>query len=270
MVTRALLALLAALTTGCSHHRFVAAPDEAARAAQEAAVAEISRSVPVAEFESGTFTSPEGAVIPYRLLRPRPIEPDRTYPLVVIFHGSGAIGTDNVSQIGPLAKSWATPAMRERHPAFVLVPQFSGRSAVYRDAGTPNATSSATNLLRAALMLIDEMVRTLPVDEQRVSAIGFSMGGSAVWNALVLRPELFASAAIVAGVPNPEALHRSSTRLLLVHGDADEENPFSAALRAYEQAGSRRIEFRQYRGLAHDFPPDLIATDALKEWLLRR
>jgi predicted peptidase len=71
---------------------------------------------------------------------------ERAYPLIVIFHGFGAIGTDNVSQIGPVAKCSATPEMRERYPAFVLVPQFAARSAVYSGSGATN--TSATNFRR--------------------------------------------------------------------------------------------------------------------------
>lgn len=266
MHPRTLLPLLALLAAaGCASRanppRLIAAPDPP--------LAEIRSSVPLTDFEAGTFAAGGGIVLPYRLLRPRQVEPGRTYPLVVIFHGSGAIGSDNASQIGPVARSWATPAVRERYPVFVLVPQFPDRSAVYRDIGTPRATSAGTPLLHAALALVDDAVRTLPVDAQRVYAIGFSMGGSAVWNALALRPGLFAAAVSVAGVPNPAALRRGRTRLLLVHGDADEENPFSAILRVYGEARSPRVELWQYQGLGHEFPADLVTGTALAEWLLR-
>jgi predicted peptidase len=189
---------------------------------------------------------------------------------VVLFHGSGAIGTDNVSQVGPFAKSWATPPLRSRYPAFVVVPQFPARSAVYRDEGKPTASSSATRSLHVGLALIDELVRTLPIDRQRVYAAGFSMGGSAVWNAMALRPGLFSAAVVVAGVPNTEALRRGQTRLLLVHGDADAENPFSTTVRVYEQARSPRVELWQYRGLGHDFPAELLLNTAIADWLFGR
>lgn len=265
----AAVAFLAGCTYPIAPPRVVPALGAEAIAARQTAVQQLMESVPAAAFEAATFTAADGTLLPYRLLRPSHIERGRTYPLIVLFHGSGAIGTDNVSQIGPLAKSWATPAMRERHPAFVLVPQFAGRSAVYRDAGTPAATSTGTKLLDAALALVDETVRTLPIDERRICAIGFSMGGSAVWNALALRPDRFAAAVAVSGVPNAAALRRGRTRLLLVHGDADEENPFAATLGVYDSRWTRRVELWQYRGLGHEFPPDLIVGTELADWLLR-
>lgn len=217
----------------------------------------------VSEYEAAKFRD-----VRYRLLRPQHVARGERYPLVVIFHGSGAIGTDNVSQIGPLAKSWAAPAMRDCYPAFVLVPQFRARSANYSGSGA-TMTSYATDDLRNALGAIDNVIEKLPIDRQRIVAIGFSMGGSAVWNALVLRPRFFATAVSVAGVPNRDALPiLGRTRLLLVHGDADPENPFAAAAAAYEAAPKDRVEFLRSEGLGHEFPHDLITEPTLAKWLL--
>lgn len=257
----------------CAHRRgaprVVPLPDQATRAANDARIAELTRSVPVATFEAATFTAPDGTTVPYRLLRPASIEPGVTYPLVVVLHGSGAIGTDNVSQVGMLAKSWATPAIRSRYPAFVVVPQFARRSAEYRDRGTPAASSTATSTIHAGVALIDELVAALPVDRQRVYAAGFSMGGSTVWHMLALRPDLFAAAIAVAGVPPADALVPPRTRLLLIHGDADTENPFSAASRAFEQSRHRAIELWQYRGRGHEFPAELLVGTTIADWLFQ-
>jgi predicted peptidase len=262
-------ALLLIATAACSTSPRVVPPtDGATIAALQAKVSEMSRSVAVNDFEAATFTTSNGTTIPYRLLRPSNVEPGRTYPLVVIFHGSGAIGTDNVSQVGPYAKSWATPLMRERYPAFVLVPQFSSRSAVYTGTGAAT-TSQPTDLLREALVAIEDVKRTLPIDPRRVYAVGFSMGGSAVWSSLVLRPDLFSAAVSVAGVPTPELRTLGRTRLLLVHGDADDENPFDAALAAHEALAPRQVEFWRYEGLGHEFPLDLLVGTGIAEWLFR-
>jgi poly(3-hydroxybutyrate) depolymerase len=267
-----IMAVIICLALGaCAHarspRRIVPLPDDVTRAADDARVADMMRAVPVAAFEAATFTAPDDTIVPYRLLRPAEIAPGVTYPMVVVFHSSGAIGTDNVSQVGMLAKSWATPTMRSRYPAFVVVPQFATRSAEYRDIGTPAASSTATASLHAGLALIAELVTTLPVDRQRVYAAGFSMGGSAVWHALALRPGLFSAGVAVSGVPPANALIPPATPLLLIHGDADQENPFRAALRAYEQSRGASIELWQYRGRGHEFPAELLAGTAVADWL---
>lgn len=222
----------------------------------------IAREVPVHTYEAHETTAADGAKIRYRLLRPRTISATKRYPLLILFHGSGAIGTDNRAQVGALAKSWARGGLGGRE-AFVLIPQFSERSAVYA-----NESSTATQSLRNVLALIDTLKTTLPIDARRVHAVGFSMGGSAVWNAIALRPGLFASAAIVAGVPNADAIPAlGRTRLLLVHGDADVENPFSATMRVFETAPRNRVTLWRYSGLAHEFPAQLIVGTELLDWL---
>ena len=258
-----MLLLSLALTTAVSIRQIKPASDS-----QQPEVAKLAAGVSVDEFEAGRFTTPTGAVVRYRLLRPR-VTNRRSYPLVVIFHGSGAIGSDNVSQLGPLAKSWATPRMVNDYPAFVLVPQFPARSAVYSGSGAAT-TSQPTDELRNALALIDEITRTLPIDRKQICAIGFSMGGSAVWNAIALRPRLFSAAVIVSGVPNLAALPKlGRTRLLLVHGDADDENPFTATRAAFDAAPKNRVELWQYERLGHEFPAELIVHPDLARWLFR-
>lgn len=264
-----LFALLAACAPAVKPPRVVPLPDDATRAALDARLQELVRTVPVDVYEARTFTAADGTNVPYRLLRPKELAAGRTYPLIVLFHGQGGIGTDNIAQVGQLARTWATPPLRDRYPAFVLVPQFADRSAVYRNAGTPAAASSATTHLHAGLALIDEVVRTLPVDRTRIHAMGFSMGASAIWNAIALRPELFSSAIAVAGVPNADALRRGRTRLLLIHGEEDSENPFAATLRAFEEVRTPRVELWRYRGRGHEFPAELLFSTALAEWLLR-
>src|SRR5690606_29138871 len=83
------------------------------------------------DFASGIFHTANDTGLPYRLLSPLRVEPGKQYPLVVHFHNSGAIGSDNRAQIerDVAARAWALPHTRLRHAAFVLVPQFSERSA---------------------------------------------------------------------------------------------------------------------------------------------
>jgi predicted peptidase len=187
---------------------------------------------------------------------------------VVIFHGSGAIGDDNRSQIGPLARSWATDDARRRYPAFLLVPQFSGRTANYAQQAGGLPQSEGTEMLRAGLELVQHVRATENIASGKVFALGFSMGGSALWNALHWLPGLFSRAIIVAGVPSAETRDLGATRVLLVHGDQDVENPFTAAWNAFLQSPPP-LEFWRFRGLGHELPQELIAGDRLQAWMFR-
>ncbi|GHC02281.1 prolyl oligopeptidase family serine peptidase [Thermomonas carbonis] len=225
------------------------------------------------DFEAGTFTASDGTTLPYRLLAPARIEPGRRYPVVVQFHGSGAIGSDNRAQVERdfAARAWAIPAIRARHPAFVLVPQFPVRSANYDDPSTPRV-ANATPALSAALELVDAIVAKQPVDPARIYASGFSMGGSATWLSLLARPKLFAAAMPISGIApdRDRAKELKHIPILVLHGDADTENPIDAdreMVAAIRAAGGRQVRMRTHVGLAHMPPGDLVPGDAWRDWL---
>ncbi len=231
----------------------------------------VMASITLARFQTGTFTARDGTVLPYRLLTPLQMQPGRRYPLVVQFHGSGGIGNDNHGQLDNTAKAWDLPAVRTRHPAFVLLPQFTERSANYDDPQTPHSAHPGPQL-DAALELVDAIMSGQPIDHDRIYATGFSMGGSATWLAVLARPQLFAAAMPVSAVA-PERMRAGELKqlpLLVLHGDADTENPIDsdrAMVTAIGAAGGRRIRMRVYAGLAHRPPADLVPGDWWRDWL---
>ena len=253
-------------------------PDDGAPVDSAALAAALARyaAVPDSLFRSGTFTDAGGVRLVYRLLSPPDPRPGARYPLVVVFHGSGAIGADNAAQLGPFARSWAAPAVRARFPAYVLVPQFPARSAVYTlGAGGVPASSRPTEAADAALALLDSIAARLPVDRGRVYAVGFSMGGSTAWHTAAAAPARFAAALPIAGVA-PDAADTARVArlarvpLYVVHGTADAENPIgpdramAAALRA---AGARGLRVWEPVGLDHRVPPAFFVSDAWRAWL---
>ncbi len=225
------------------------------------------------DFDAGRFTAADGTVLPYRLLTPERIEPGRQYPLVVQFHNSGGIGADNRAQIekDASARAWAMPSVRARHPSFVLIPQFSARSANYDDPKQPQM-AYATAQLQASLELIDTIVAQHPVDPGRLYATGFSMGGSTTWLAAVARPRFFAAVVPVSAVapdrrPAADLAHLPA---LAFHGDADTENPIASDREwaaALHLANGRQMRLREYVGLTHQPPGDFIPGDWWRDWM---
>ena len=61
--------------------------------------------------------------MPYRLMKPEKIEPGKTYPLIVSLHGSGGVGSDNLSNLRFWNGVLARPELRSKYPCFVLAPQ---------------------------------------------------------------------------------------------------------------------------------------------------
>ncbi len=270
----ALVAMIASLTGCISGHPTretvrIAPTDDAAAARVTAA---IDTTITVDVFAACTFRH-GGVTLPYRLLAPALLAPGIRYPLVLVLHGSGVMGDDNRAQLGPFARSWARPELRNRFPAFVVVPHFATRTAVYSiDARDSLPSSEGTAALDAALALIMELLSTHPIDSSRVYVVGFSMGASAAWNALVGRPGLFAAAITIAGVPPPRAMATflAASPLLIAHGTADVENPIAADRAMYTAlrgAGARSLRFREYIGLDHRVPPDFFSETTWHAWL---
>ncbi|HWK03518.1 MAG TPA: alpha/beta hydrolase-fold protein [Puia sp.] len=226
-------------------------------------------------FEPGMYTGSNEIAIRYRLLRPDTTKKKDRYPLVLVLHGSGAVGTDNMAQLGILVKLWAQPGIRERYPAYVVAPQFPRRSSNYSPAPDKKVLVSTPDAcLTTALQLIDSLKKVLPVDERKIYVIGFSMGASGAINSLALRPDLFAAAVSISGIPELDRTEvLAHIPLWLVHGNADTENPIpsdSLLFKELQAVKGRKVRFWEVDHLEHDIYYRLYTSEELPEWLFRQ
>lgn len=177
------------------------------------------------DFKTGVFND-EKIAVNYRLLKPQNVESSKKYPLIVVFHGSGAIGTDNQSQMGILSKMWLLPENRANYPAYVLSPQFPVRSSNYHlDENLGVKVSESNDYLDLLLRSIDSLKVKENIDPERIYVMGFSMGGATTSNAISKRPDLFAAAINISGISQFD----NNDKLLempiwIVHGSLDTDN----------------------------------------------
>ncbi|MGF1925556.1 MAG: prolyl oligopeptidase family serine peptidase, partial [Bacteroidia bacterium] len=221
-------------------------------------------------FETGSFIGKGTPTINYRLLKPE-LKNTKKHPLIIVFHGSGAVGKDNLAQLGILAKLWAMPEIKSKYPAYILAPQFPTRSSNYvEDKQRGVLTSVPQPCLETALQLIDSLKTSLNIDVTRIYALGFSMGGSSVTNVLSARPDLFAAGVSISGIPQFDKVKTlSNIPLWLMHGNLDTENPFASDAQFYKEAGSK-TRFWEIDGKAHnDIFSSLILGEAIPKWLLQ-
>lgn len=254
---------LAGCTTGATFNELVDSPTPLAP--------DVVSTVKAEEFEGHSFKSTAGSTLRYRLLKPSKLEPGKVYPLVVQLHGSGGIGTDNLSQLERMAKSWAMPELRKRYQAFILIPQFPIRSANYGPAA-PDQFAISSPALQDAVELVKEFSSANPIDPTRIYATGFSMGGSASWLLPVLAPDLFAAIVPISGVApkSEQAKDFLDLPVYAVHGTADTENPIYADRRfvaAIVSQGGQRAKLREYNGLEHQPPADMYPGLWWRDWL---
>lgn len=213
---------------------------------------------PAAAFEARVFTSASGASLPYRLLTPEAIEPQRRYPLVVFLHGAGERGSDNAAQLVHGGRNFADAAMRRRHPAFVIFPQCPAEQKwveVPWDGKTHGMPAEPSGPLGSVLELVAALGQELPVDTNRVYGVGLSMGGFGTWDVLQRRPELLAAAVVVCGGGDPaHAKAFASTPVWAFHGADDPvvvPDRSRSMIAALEAAGGRPI-YTEYEGVGHD------------------
>lgn len=173
------------------------------------------------EYQSGDFT------LPYQLFTPT--DTQSTLPLVIVLHGSYEAGTDNQqhmlkgTNIGP--DYFTSAKVQNIKQAYVIAPQTpveirwaSTSIAPYDLANTPITPS-----MDALLKLIDETIKSSPIDARRIYIAGLSRGGQGVWNAAFHRPELFAAIAPISGSGSPkDAARLINLPIWAFHGNTDE------------------------------------------------
>ena len=215
--------------------------------------------------------------LPYRMLRPKSLQPDQRYPLVLFLHGAGERGDDNRKQLVHAAADFARDDRREEFPAFVVFPQCpTGRRWVESDwnlkSGRGQIPEEPSISMRLALELVDDLVKKEPIDAKRLYVAGLSMGGQGAWFAAAAAPKRFAALVETCGGCDPDWADRfAGTSIWAFHGQEDRVVPVSRGremIAALTQAGHYpELRYVEYPGVAHDSWSRSYARDDLFEWL---
>lgn len=222
-----------------------------------------------ARFEERSLRTGAGTTLPYRIATPSHGSPR---PLVLVLHGSGAMGSDNEGQLGPFAASWAQ-LLDDPDAPIVLVPQVSVRSADYELCGRSPCASRPGPSFESLLQLIDTFADSAAVDRHRIYVVGFSMGASAALQLALARPQLMAGMVLFSPVP-PSTDRAADLRrmpLLVVHGSSDAENPFNVThewMKRLKASGGRaKLSIR--KGMKHQVPDDMLVDARWRRQLLQ-
>ena len=180
------------------------------------------------------------------------------WPLVMFLHGVGERGSDlERVKIHGLAKL----AENKDFPFMVVSPQCPG------DVWWNNPVQ-----VEALNALLDELMKTYPVDPDRVYLTGLSMGGFGTWALAAAHPEKFAAIAPICGGGNPaDAKKLASLPIWVFHGDNDTTVPISKSqemVDAIKKEGGD-IKFTVYPGVGHDSWTRTYDNPELYEWLLK-
>ena len=194
-------------------------------------------------FKSATFQDDNGNSLPYRYFEPSAQNNSAAkYPVILYLHGENECGTDNEAQLTTTecATIWVEPDHLAKNPAYVLAPQ----APVGSDWTTEPVYS---NVLAFLNKFIDSHKN---IDSKRIYIIGFSKGGTGVWNMILKNPALFAAAMPISGnadsfLGNYDAFTAlKNMPILVVHSIDDPVSPVSGsnnAIAALQAAGNRCV-----------------------------
>jgi len=224
------------------------------------------------DFKAGKFDNGKVAVN-YRFLKPSKIEQNKKYPLILVFHGSGAVGTNNTSQMGVLSKMWLLPENREKYQAYVLSPQFPIRSSNYHLDETRNVKVSESNEhLDLVLKSIDSLIIKENIDPSRIYVMGFSMGGATTSNAISKRPDLFAGAINVSGISQFDKINElQKMPIWIVHGSLDTDNFPQSNFKFFDEMKSTgKIFLWEYKDKYHNNILSAELVNEIPKWLFKQ
>ena len=230
------------------------------------------KSLDYSDFKARKFDNGKVAVN-YRFLKPKKVEQNKKYPLVLVFHGSGAIGTNNTSQMGVLSKMWLLPENREKYPVYVLSPQFPVRSSNYHLDETRNVKASEANEhLDLVLKSIDSLLVNENIDRNRIYVMGFSMGGATTSNAISKRPDLFASAINISGISQFGKMDELlDMPIWIVHGSLDTDNFPQSNFKFFDEMKSKgKVFLWEYKDKYHNNILSAELLDEIPKWLLKQ
>jgi predicted peptidase len=225
-------------------------------------------------FEARLHENGAGEKLPYRLLRPSAEEPGKKYPLVLCLHGMGERGEDNLRQLAHGVRRFAEPEIRERFPAWVVVPQCPGNErwveAPRSSAGGYDRPKEISRPLRLCREVVSTLEKEEAVDSQRLYVLGLSMGGFGTWDLISRYPGLFAAAVPICG-GGDEALapFLLKTAIWAFHGGKDEvvSPEYSRRMiRAIERAGGSP-SYTEYPDVGHNSWDPALAEPQLFSWL---
>ena len=182
------------------------------------------------------------------------------WPLMLFLHGAGQRGRtiNHVASHGP-------PKRIKKEglnlPCIVVSPQCP-RKGFW----------SKPDQLQALDTLLNHLVKTYRVDEQRQVVTGLSMGGYGSWALAIKYPHRFAAIAPICGSGKPsQAAAIAHLPVWAFHGEEDKVVPFSGSadmVNALKAAGSK-VRFTPYPGVGHDAWTVTYENPELYEWLLK-
>ncbi len=197
----------------------------------------------------------------YCVFSPKDIDKNEKYPLIVFLHGAGERGQKNGENIEAVLKNGLPNLFLkdDNQKAFLVAPQ------------CPIDEVWDMNIKELYSFIIS-LTNIYPIDLDKITLTGLSMGGFGTWAFACMYPEMLAGIAVVCGGGMTWRANRiKNLPIKVFHGDIDPAVPISYS---YEMVDAllklgNNVEFTIFHNVAHN-SWDYAYTKDLLEWLVLR
>lgn len=231
-----------------------------------------------AEFAKCEWVSPNGGTLLYRQYSPEVVEGEK-YPLIVFLHGAGERGNDNEAQL--VHDEWMTFLFgKDGRKAYAVAPQCPADekwvNVSWAKAETHETPEQPSDSLRMTREVVENMKKTLPVDETRIYITGLSMGGYGTFDYMIRwGDEIAAAIPLCGGADNAKLKETESLRTLgiwIFHGDQDGAVPVqrSRLAAAALKEINPKTRYTEMEGVGHDIWTPAYRHEELAKWLLEQ
>jgi predicted peptidase len=236
--------------------------------ASEFGVAEI-------EFTGGKY---EQEKFTYLILPPLKIVKGQQYPLLFFMHGAGERGNDVQKLLPHLPTQMCKEEWLEKYPCFMVIPQCrDGEQWVdqkWSEKESVPIAEKPTDQMAMAMAVLDESLKSLPIDKSRIYLTGLSMGGFGSWELAMRRPELFAAVApVCGGGDETQAARLKEIPIWVAHGDADTvvwPVRSRTMVEAIRKVGGN-VKYTEYPGVGHNsWTPFYADRGGVIPWLFQQ
>lgn len=146
---------------------------------------------PMAALVTSDWALSEHGDLPFALYASKDLDGSKKYPLLLALHGKSN-NDENGRQVGGWIKSFARAENYEKRPCIIAAPlcyqPYGGTGGGWNDKPGDEA-----------IELVEELIENLPIDENRIYVIGYSMGGFGTAHVMAKEPRLFTAGVPVAG-----------------------------------------------------------------------
>ena len=228
-------------------------------------------------FSHNKYTNGKGDTLNYRLLYPD-YNLSRRYPLVVFLHGMGERGSDNEAQLKWGVKNFGSDEVMSMHPAIVIAPQcpadqYWSNNLFSKNPEELKLLPVPSKAMELVIELIYQLMKTMPVDTNRIYITGLSMGGFGTFDAIMRYPQLFAAAVPVCGGGDlSKAASIAHIPVWIFHGADDPSvNPeFSFSMAESLKEACAHPGLTIYPGVGHFSWLQAYSDPVMIEWLFRQ